>query len=407
MNNSFSLNKAVELGIIDLECIQEQIATMKRKEILDKHPYSVWQGKNGFWYTYLPDESKPQKRILKKRNTQQDIEKVIVDYWEKNDVHTFKDVYYVWREVQDQLVSCNTVAKYNTDYKRFFEGTDFENKDISQIDDDSIRIFMSQTIQKHQLQKEPMRKLFSYINNAFYYARKRGYISNNPTEFIKSKDFMRYCYEPYKDETSKVISDDEMKALQRQFQVDHEKMPNYIPTYAVEFASLTGMRVGEISALRWDHITDNYIIIEFSEKGNSTKTEFWIDKPKNGKPRKFPITNEIRILLNEIESVEKEYGYYCEWVFANEKGRIHAPTISACSKNKCRQLGIDIKGKGIHGYRRTLNSKLKCNGVSSTVAASILGHSKEVNDKYYTFDVSDDGYKAEMLEKINKETISV
>ena len=41
-----------------------------------------------------------------------------------------------------------------------------------------------------------------------------------------------------------------MQSLQYRFQKDHEKKPNYIPTYAIEFASLTGMRVGEISALR-------------------------------------------------------------------------------------------------------------------------------------------------------------
>ena len=97
-------------------------------------------------------------------------------------------------------------------------------------------------------------------------------------------------------------------------------------------------------------------------------------------------------------------GYICEWVFANENGRIHAPVISSCLKNKCKQIGITEVG--IHAYRRTLNSKMKCDGVSTTVAASLLGHTEEVNDKYYTFDVTDIKNKATIVAHINKEMVS-
>lgn len=79
---------------------------------------------------------------------------------------------------------------------------------------------------------------------------------------------------------------------------------------------------------------------------------------------------------------------------------IHAPLISSCLKNKCRQLGISERG--IHAFRKTFNSKLRCNGVSSIEAASLLGHSKEVNENYYTFDVSSLKEKADMVSKVIK-----
>ncbi len=190
-----------------------------------------------------------------------------------------------------------------------------------------------------------------------------------------------------------------MEQLYKRFYEDYRDHPNYIPTYAVHLASLTGMRVGELSALSWEDITNDYIIIRKSEKYNRIAKQYFIDKTKNGKERIFPITEEIRILFDMIKKVEISYGYICEWVFANEYGRIHAPVISSCAKNKCRQLGIDEKG--IHAYRRTLNSKMRCDGVSATVAASLLGHTKEVNEQYYTFDVSTIGQKAGILSKIN------
>src|SRR5699024_7217646 len=129
------------------------------------------------------------------------------------------------------------------------------------------------------------------------------------------------------------------------------------------------------------------------------------DNTKNSKIRFFPLTDEIKKLLHKIQMVEKEYGYLCEWVFANENGRIHAKTISSCIKTKCRQVGIDEKG--IHAFRKTLNSNMRCRGVSSTVAASILGHSRMVNEQYYTFDVTDMLEKAKIVEEINVDTCAM
>ena len=116
--------------------------------------------------------------------------------------------------------------------------------------------------------------------------------------------------------------------------------------------------------------------------------------------RKCPITPEIQKLLDTIKRIEIEYGFICEWVFADADGRVHAPVISSCSKNKCKQIGIDEKG--IHAYRKTLNSKLRCNGVSATVASSLLGHSEEVNEEYYTFDVVSMKDKAAMVSIVNQ-----
>ena len=50
---------------------------------------------------------------------------------------------------------------------------------------------------------------------------------------------------------------------------------------------------------------------------------------------------------------------------------------------------------------------MRCRGVSSTVAASILGHSRMVNEQYYTFDVTGIAEKAKILEEINVETCAM
>lgn len=74
-----------------------------------------------------------------------------------------------------------------------------------------------------------------------------------------------------------------MIKLYHQFSADYAKHPQCIPTYAVEFATLTGFRVSEIAALRWDSITDDYILVDKSEKYNRIEKEYYIGSTKNQK----------------------------------------------------------------------------------------------------------------------------
>ncbi len=67
----------------------------KRKELIEKHPYSIWKGKEGLWHTYLPDTEK--KRIHKRSSTRQGIEDIVADYWkEQMENPTVKDIYEQW-----------------------------------------------------------------------------------------------------------------------------------------------------------------------------------------------------------------------------------------------------------------------------------------------------------------------
>ena len=70
------LKFALENGMINLGTIQEKMEMNERKKYLNMHPYSVWEGKDGKWYTYLPDDEKGRK--LKKLATKKSIEDFIV-----------------------------------------------------------------------------------------------------------------------------------------------------------------------------------------------------------------------------------------------------------------------------------------------------------------------------------------
>ena len=51
MSDAELLKFAIENGMLDAALVQEKIEMQKREEILRKHPYDIWEGKNGKWYT--------------------------------------------------------------------------------------------------------------------------------------------------------------------------------------------------------------------------------------------------------------------------------------------------------------------------------------------------------------------
>lgn len=67
----------------------------KREDLLSKHPYKIYQGKDGRWYTYLPGDDTRRKLI--KRNSKKDIEDKVISYWKKETENpTVKELFYEW-----------------------------------------------------------------------------------------------------------------------------------------------------------------------------------------------------------------------------------------------------------------------------------------------------------------------
>lgn len=351
------LKLALDMDIIDMASVEEKIEMKQRSRILKQHPYSIWEGKNGYWYTYFqPDEE--CKRKLVKKKTQKDLEDMLVKLYcgtdEKHNI-TFGEMYYKWREMQDKLVSDNTISKYDTDYQRYFANQEFTNLEIERITEETVKVFICKTVKEQTLCKKACKTLFGYVKNVIKSALINKVLYENPIEYLEAKQFYKYCTEKKKSPEQRVVSDFDMKRLYERFQKDYDRKPDYIPTYAVELATLTGMRVGELSALKWEDIHETYIFISKSEKYNRIEKKYYIDQTKNKEDRKFPVSEEIRNLLDRVKKAEIRSGYVCEWVFANQNGRIHAPVISSCLKNKCRQIGMEEKG--IHAFRRTVTPK--------------------------------------------------
>ncbi len=405
LNQTEILRYALENNIIDLSYVQEKIEMVKREEILKEHRYSIWQGKDGKWYTYLPTDENGRK--LCKRTTEKGINDLIVQHYRKSDKHRqqmeyrFDNCWKLWKEKQISYgISSNTVSKYNSDYKRYFEGMDFEKLDIRKITEEDITIFMISRIRELNLKEKAGKALWGYISGVFKSARINKKIMENPCSYVETRRFSKFYNREQKPLENRILSNQEIKLLEERLQKDHEEKPYYIQSYAVELAIYTGMRVGELAALRWSNISlnEDVIIISESERFDRIKKEYVISGTKTGKTRIFPMTGKIKEFFRNLKKAEMRQGILGEYVFSDETGRITARSISECMRRKCSQAGIDERG--IHSLRRTLNSKMRCDGVSATVAASLLGHTEKVNQENYTYDITGMDYKRKVLQKV-------
>ena len=74
---------------IDVDSMCDKIKmAQQNKKILDCHTHKIWLGKNGDWYTYLPDPHKAKKRKLVRRHSKEAIEKTIINYWQSATDHS-------------------------------------------------------------------------------------------------------------------------------------------------------------------------------------------------------------------------------------------------------------------------------------------------------------------------------
>lgn len=391
---------AIENGIIDLSYVHEKYNMLKREKILEMHKTPITEGKDGYWRTYLPDDKKGRRQI--KRKNRSDIEEIVIKYYQdkekecKNTAqYTFKNRFLIWVERQKMCErSDNTIYKYQTDYNRFFANRKIENMDIRKITESDIISMFKTVLQEKEIPYRALKSAFGYVNGVFEKSIIDKMVSTNPCIYVDLPLLKKYCTEKSNHTAEKrTISDADSRKVFRKL----EKSSN-IAKYAVELAFCTGMRVGELAALRWADISypKRCITICSSEKYNRLTKQYYIEETKNRKIRTIPLTDGMKDVLERTWKHEEKNGWLSDFVFSGENGRVHTRTISEWIRNNTMTREFESP-KSIHAIRRTINSNMRCAGVPVPVAASILGHTEKVNEENYTYNITSMEKRLEIL----------
>lgn len=125
--------------------------------------------------------------------------------------------------------------------------------------------------------------------------------------------------------------------------------------------------------------------------------EFVIGESKNRKHRHIPITEDIRLLLDQVRSLGMDGD---GWVFVNRDGKRHTGHDISCAVDR-RAKASGLEKSSTHEIRRTVSLYLNTVLDRRTVA-NLLGHLPETNEKYYDYDISSTEDKLNALSKLAK-----
>lgn len=373
------LQYAIDNDMIDSVFIQEQIKMQRNEELLSKHPYKIWEGKDGKWYSYFPDKEKG--RVLRKRNTEELIKDEIIAYWKKQESNpTISDIYSEWinGKVQREEITKATRDRYNRQYEQCF--LDFGKHKIKSISEYDIEEFVLDTIYNCKLTQKGFSNLRTLILGIFKLARRKRLVSFSISELMNDMEISKKLFRRnVKSDDEQVFTTDELPKV-----LDYLKENPDIVNLGIFLLFKTGLRIGELAALKKTDITQNVIHISKTEihysddAGNivyevrdSPKTEAGIRDvvvPDSG----LRILNRIRLL--------NPFG---EYLFERRGKRIRTYVFRERLRNICRKLDITMKSP--HKIRKTYGSILIDNNVQESLVINQMGHTdiKTTKKHYY------------------------
>ena len=361
---------AVENGMIDVSYIQKILEMNKRKELLTKHGKEIWQGKNMKWYTYLPDEEKG--RVLKKRNTKEEIEDVIVSYWtEQMENPTIEEVFEEWndRRLELKKISPSTHLRNRQVYNRHY--SDFGKKRIKNVTQDDIEDFLERQVPEYDLTAKAFSNLKTITRGFLKRAKKRKLISFNVEEIFSDLDTSETDFKKViKEDCQEVFNEQEMPMMINHLEENLDSL-----NIGILLMFVTGIRVGELVTLKHEVFDGNTFKIRrtetryLAENGKYAYDVKEFPKSEAG-ARTVVIPEDYEWLCSKIKALNP----FGEYIFVNKDGkRITTNCIRRRLERNCRTLGIYRKSP--HKIRKTYGTILLDNNVDRQLIMGQMGHS--------------------------------
>ena len=373
------LKYLIDSGIIDVPNIQSILEMQKRQELLNNHPYKIWCGSNGKWYTYLPDKKKG--RILKKRNNKKDIEEAIITYWNETiNSPTIEEIFNEWNDYRLELkkISKSSHTRLQQVFKRHY--SEFGKKRIKDITENEFIEFLERQIPEHSLSAKAFASLKTITKGILKRAKRKELISYNAEDVLSQLDISN-------NEFNKTIKEDYEEVFneqETQIAIKYLKDNLDIRNSAILLMFITGTRIGEIVALKPEDINveKNTIKIRRTEtrykENHKTIYEVKLFPKTQSGNREIVIPINYQWLLRNL----KTYSENKEWVFMEKNKRLTTLLIRKRVYKMCKDTNIYKKSP--HKIRATYDTILLDAHLDKRFIKDQMGHSDiTTSEKYY------------------------
>lgn len=375
------LKTAVESGIISVSESYEFMRMAKRKKYLAMHNYKIYQGKDGYYNTYLPDTSKPTGRRLVHRKTMKSLEDALIEYYGSGDgALTLSKVFYEWlnSRIDYGEICRRSYNLYENDFKYFF--STIEDKKIEDISYVYLEDFIKKSIRDKHMTRKVFSRMKTLINGFMKYANRKGYTKFSVNEFFETVELSRRSF------TRKLVTDEENVFTDEELSLLEYYIDNNADALnlAIKLVIYTGLRVGEVSALKYEDLDSNVLTVRRTEisyksdDGNTVREVRDYTKGKYG-IRKVIVTD---VAVETIQRM-KELDPNAEYLVSSDGKRVYSAVIGHRLKRMCSKVGIPPRS--IHKLRKTYATKLLNAGVSERLIIEQMGHTSIETTKNHYF----------------------
>ena len=312
---------------------------------------------------------------------------------DKNNL-TVNDMYNSWIQLKRGLKE-NTFSNYKYMYKMFVE-PDFGKNRITDLKRSDVRGFYNFLAEEKHVQINTIDSIHTVLHQVLEIAVEDDYLRYNPSDNALKELKKAINFEVEKRRALTVSEQEIFEAFLR-------KKGQYHRWYPVFTVMLwTGMRVGEITGLRWcdidleeGSINVNHTLVYFDKRAEERCT-FAINttKTKAGE-RSIPMLPKVK----EAFLMEKEYQRECgvksesivdgyqDFIFVNRFGNVqHQGTLNKALRRIIRDCNFEILDKSNqedaiilpkfsnHSLRHTFTTRMCEAGVNIKAMQEILGH---------------------------------
>ena len=214
------LSYCIKSGIVNVDEVLKDFEVMANKKILEQHKYEIYYSESEkSWRTYLPDNTKPNKRRPIKRRSKENLEKEIVRFYieqEQKDSRrniTLEELYREWLLYKRDHTSAKakTIQEYVSEWNRFFKNSDLSQMQVAAITPISLIRFFREKTKKREFTYKRVSNARSVLNGIMSYAVEEEIISHNPVSDVNFKNF---TYKPVEFQSDNVFSqEDTIKLL--------------------------------------------------------------------------------------------------------------------------------------------------------------------------------------------------
>lgn len=308
---------------------------------------------------------------------------------------TLNDIFDMWIELKKGLKD-NTFQNYKYMYNQFVYSNLGQLK-IIKIKRSDVRRFYNMLADERNLKIATIDSIHTVLHQVLQLAVEDDYLRTNPSDNALKELKQAHNFEA---EKKKALTIQEQKIfmdfLEKNKQYNHWK-----PIFEVMLG--TGMRVGEVTGLRWNDvdfeknmISVNHTLVYYNHEKNNCYYNINTPKTKAGH-RIIPMTKTVREAFLKEKEYQKEIGVSCavtidgytDFVFVNRFGNVqNQGTLNKALRRIIRDCNGEILENNTqkseivllprfscHILRHTFTTRLCESGVNMKVIQDVLGHS--------------------------------